>query len=169
MPVGGPLGPGVCNFPHHFIQIWDLEDGRCGRGMPGVSVPLAPFCGVMGVALAEPGQHSTIPPRRVGGNMDVRQLTAGQIAALRDYHIAEAQYKTRLTADDFNRYPITDALVAAFRAYLATKPQFNVSDAQVNNKLDYVRSQLRREIISTAEIQQQKLDFANAWDDWKPL
>jgi acetamidase/formamidase len=31
----------------------------------------------MGVGLAEPGPHSTIPPRRVGGNMDVRQLTAG--------------------------------------------------------------------------------------------
>jgi acetamidase/formamidase len=31
----------------------------------------------MGVALAEPGVHSTIPPRRVGGNMDVKQLTAG--------------------------------------------------------------------------------------------
>jgi acetamidase/formamidase len=65
------------DFPHHFIQIWDLEDRQCGRGMAGVSVPLAPFCGVMGVALAEGGQHSTSPPRRVGGNMDVRQLTAG--------------------------------------------------------------------------------------------
>jgi acetamidase/formamidase len=65
------------DFAHHFIHVWNLEDGRCGRGMAGVSVPLAPFCGVMGVALAEAGQHSTIPPRRVGGNMDVRQLTAG--------------------------------------------------------------------------------------------
>lgn len=65
------------DFPRHFIQIWNLENGRCGRGMPGVNVPLAPFCGVMGVALSEPGHHSTSPPRRVGGNMDVRQLTAG--------------------------------------------------------------------------------------------
>jgi len=40
-------------------------------------VPLAPFLGVMGVALAEPGEHSTVPPRGVGGNMDVKQLTAG--------------------------------------------------------------------------------------------
>ena len=42
-----------------------------------LNVPLAPFLGVMGNALAEPGSHSTVPPRRVGGNMDVRQLTAG--------------------------------------------------------------------------------------------
>jgi acetamidase/formamidase len=65
------------DFPAPYIRIWDLSDGRCARGLEGVQVPLAPFCGVMGVALAEPGVHSTIPPRRVGGNMDVRQITAG--------------------------------------------------------------------------------------------
>jgi carboxyl-terminal processing protease len=69
---------------------------------------------------------------------------------MREYRIGETQYKTRLTADDFNRYPITDALVAAFRTYLTTKPPFNVNDAQFNGKLDYIRSQLRRELISAA-------------------
>jgi len=80
----------------------------------------------------------------------VRQLAAGQVAAMREYRIGETQYKTKLTADDINRYPITDALVATFRAYLATKPPFNVSEAQFNSKLDYIRSQLRRELISAA-------------------
>jgi acetamidase/formamidase len=65
------------DFPYEHVHIWDLENGMHARGLSGVSVPLAPFCGVMGVALAEPGSHSTIPPRRVGGNMDVRQLIAG--------------------------------------------------------------------------------------------
>jgi acetamidase/formamidase len=65
------------DFRQTYLRIWDLEDARCARGLDGVQVPLAPFCGVMGVALAEPGAHSTMPPRRVGGNMDVRQLTAG--------------------------------------------------------------------------------------------
>ena len=73
-PVGGLLKD---DFPEPYLRIWDLSDERFARGIEGVRVPLAPFCGVMGVALAEPGQHSTIPPRRVGGNMDVRQLTAG--------------------------------------------------------------------------------------------
>ena len=75
------FGPGRGLLPDDFtapyLRIWDLSDGRTGRGLAGVQVPLAPFCGVMGVALAEPGTHSTIPPRRVGGNMDVRQITAG--------------------------------------------------------------------------------------------
>ena len=65
------------DFSEPYLRIWDLTDRQCARGVPGVSVPLAPFCGVMGVALSEPGSHSTAPPRRVGGNMDVRQLTAG--------------------------------------------------------------------------------------------
>src|SRR5579859_4592422 len=65
------------DFPSAYLRIWDLEDGQTARGMEGVRLPLAPFCGVMGVVMAEPGVHSTIPPRRVGGNMDVRQLTAG--------------------------------------------------------------------------------------------
>lgn len=59
---------------HHF---WDLRGGQEADLRPGIRVPIAPFCGVMGVALDEPGQHSTIPPRRSGGNLDLRHLTAG--------------------------------------------------------------------------------------------
>jgi acetamidase/formamidase len=73
----GPNGLLADDFERPFLKIWDLSDGRFARGIERARVPLAPFCGVMGVALAEPGQHSTIPPRRVGGNMDVRQVTAG--------------------------------------------------------------------------------------------
>jgi acetamidase/formamidase len=73
-PRGGLL---PMDFPEPYLRIWDMSDRCFARGVPGIKVPLAPFCGVMGVALAEPGSHSTIPPRRVGGNMDVRQLTAG--------------------------------------------------------------------------------------------
>lgn len=40
-------------------------------------VPLKPFAGTIGLALAEPGVHSVVPPRRVGGNLDIRDLAAG--------------------------------------------------------------------------------------------
>lgn len=66
------------DFPKSFLQIWDLGD-PAGARMVGrnVVVPTAPFPGVLGVALDEPGAHSTMPPRKNGGNMDVRQLVAG--------------------------------------------------------------------------------------------
>jgi acetamidase/formamidase len=65
------------DFPKPYLQIWDLSDGTHARSERRIAVPIEPFPGVMGVALDEPGQHSTMPPRKNGGNMDIRQLTAG--------------------------------------------------------------------------------------------
>jgi acetamidase/formamidase len=46
-------------------------------------VSIAPFHGVTGVAFDEPGEHSTIPPRSVGGgNIDCKELTAGSVLYL---------------------------------------------------------------------------------------
>jgi acetamidase/formamidase len=63
-------------FPEPWLHLWTFADGRASF-RPGISVPLEPFCGVIGVAPAAPGLHSVVPPRRVGGNMDIRQLGAG--------------------------------------------------------------------------------------------
>jgi acetamidase/formamidase len=73
-PGFGLLHPDGMEFRMKFL---DLRDPTGIGFAPGIRVPFAPFCGVMGVALAEPGAHSTIPPRNAGGNMDVRQLTVG--------------------------------------------------------------------------------------------
>ena len=43
---------------------------------PGIRIPVAPFCGVIGVAPTT-GPLSTIPPDVHGGNMDTRHLVAG--------------------------------------------------------------------------------------------
>jgi acetamidase/formamidase len=49
----------------------------------GQSVAIAPFLGVTGVAWDEPGEHSTVPPRPVGGgNIDCKELTAGSVLYL---------------------------------------------------------------------------------------
>jgi acetamidase/formamidase len=65
------------DFADPYLKIWDLSNGRTAQLRPGIEVPLEPFHGVMGVVLAEPGEHPTAPPRRVGGNLDVKQLTVG--------------------------------------------------------------------------------------------
>jgi acetamidase/formamidase len=62
-------------FPDPALRISRLGDGEAAF-LPGVTIPLAPFCGVLG--LASPGEpRSTIPPTEQGGNMDTRHLTAG--------------------------------------------------------------------------------------------
>jgi acetamidase/formamidase len=63
----------------YHVQIWNVEQERAVM-RTGVSVPLDPFCGVVGVAPAEPGAHPTIPPRDVGGNLDCRELRRGSVA-----------------------------------------------------------------------------------------
>src|SRR5229473_2786098 len=45
--------------------------------LPGVVVPLRPFPGTLGVARAEPGQYSSVPPGRYAGNLDIRELVTG--------------------------------------------------------------------------------------------
>jgi acetamidase/formamidase len=63
------------DFPEAALRISRLGNGF-GEFMPGIRVPLAPFCGELGVAPhGEP--RSTIPPTELGGNMDTRHLTAG--------------------------------------------------------------------------------------------
>jgi len=53
--------------------------------LPGVRVPVAPFCGEIGVAPID-GPRSTIPPDAHGGNMDTRHLTAGATLFLPVFH-----------------------------------------------------------------------------------
>lgn len=66
-------------FPDPALHVWRYSTDPLGPAMfgPGGRVPLKPFAGTMGLAPAEPGTHSVVPPRRVGGNMDVRDLSAG--------------------------------------------------------------------------------------------
>ncbi|TVP74964.1 MAG: acetamidase [Puniceicoccaceae bacterium] len=64
------------DFPDPFLHTWKLEDSVT-RSMPGLEIPLVPFCGVIGVQLAEHGEFRTRPPGINGGNMDVRHLSAG--------------------------------------------------------------------------------------------
>ena len=63
-------------FDQPFLFHWQL-DGGVSRSLVPAVVPLRPFCGVMGVAPAEPGEIRTRPPGVFGGNMDVRELCAG--------------------------------------------------------------------------------------------
>ncbi len=67
----------VEDFPKPYLQIWDLTHGTHARSERGIAVPIEAFPGVMGVALDVPGAHSTMPPRKNGGNMDIKQLSAG--------------------------------------------------------------------------------------------
>lgn len=66
-------------FTDPALHIWTYDPGSMAPSLfgPGGSVPLKPFAGTIGVAPSEPGVHSVVPPRRVGGNLDIRDLSSG--------------------------------------------------------------------------------------------
>lgn len=63
-------------FPEPYLKTWTYTQTHA-EFLPGIHVPVRPFAGTIGNAPAESGMHSIVPPRRVGGNMDIRDLTAG--------------------------------------------------------------------------------------------
>lgn len=65
------------DFKNPAIKTYDLTKGNRIEFLDGVHLFMNPFPGTMGVALPEPGNHSIVPPRKNGGNMDIRHLTRG--------------------------------------------------------------------------------------------
>jgi acetamidase/formamidase len=64
--------------------LWQIDaDAGVAASDRGHTVRIAPFLGVTGVAWDEPGEHSTVPPRAVGGgNIDCKELVAGSVLYL---------------------------------------------------------------------------------------
>jgi acetamidase/formamidase len=66
-------------FREAALHVWKYDPDTLQPALfsPVGRVPLKPFAGTIGLAPAEPGRHSVVPPRRVGGNLDIRDLAAG--------------------------------------------------------------------------------------------
>jgi acetamidase/formamidase len=98
-----------------FASVEETGEGLRGRlpfgpGSPRAArFPLAPFLGVMGVAVAGSERPHSVPPGPFGGNIDVKLLVegarlllpvqvAGALAYLGDPHFAQGDGEVALTA-----------------------------------------------------------------------
>jgi acetamidase/formamidase len=65
-------------FPEPWLRISEVDaaDGTV-HFADGITLPHRPFPGTLGVAPAEAGEHSIVPPSRFGGNMDIKHLRVG--------------------------------------------------------------------------------------------
>lgn len=102
--VFGPDYPGTApedepfDMPaaRHFIRTGEAGGREVAFFADGVQVPLAPFMGVMAVAPEDPavgqpgvtvaGVQASRPPGPFGGNLDVKDLTAGSTLYLPVFH-----------------------------------------------------------------------------------
>jgi acetamidase/formamidase len=121
-------GPGLLpeEFPDPAIHVWDL-DGDVGHFVDGIEVRLDPFPGVLGVAPAEPGAHETGPPRAVGGNLDVKHLTAGSTLYL-PVAVADALFSV---GDGHAAQGDGEVCVSAIEAPVTTTLRLSLADRDV--------------------------------------
>ncbi len=89
------------------ILYLDLEQAW-RPSSPRASIPLEPFPGTIAVARAEPGQYSSVPPGRYGGNIDFATwsralalragVREGRVLWTGDSHAAQGNGEVNLTA-----------------------------------------------------------------------
>ena len=76
--VPGLFGEFPKEFPGGQIKFFYLDlDKSQMEFAPGIVIPLKPFPGTPGVARAEPGRYSSVPPGRFAGNLDIREFGEG--------------------------------------------------------------------------------------------
>ena len=71
----------AADFPDPYLAISTVDSSTVTLPF-GPVLPTVPMIGTLGVALPDPGAHSLVPPSRFGGNLDIRQLTAGATVTL---------------------------------------------------------------------------------------
>lgn len=76
-----------------------------------------------------------------------RQLAAGQIAALEAYKVDKVLYGKNPRPADF---PITDRVVDAFKEFVRSRNDFQVTSAHIDAELDFAKLRLRHEIVTAA-------------------
>lgn len=68
---------GLTEAPEWFVR-WRLDpETNMATNSLGQRLTMRPFVGNLGMPPAEPGRHSTFPPRYCGGNLDCKELVAG--------------------------------------------------------------------------------------------
>jgi acetamidase/formamidase len=150
------------DFDEPYLHKWDLSGRDRAVLRPGIEIPIDPFCGILGVALAEPGKHSTMPPRQTGGNMDVKQLTAGTTVYLPievrgalfscgDAHAAQGDGEVCLTAIE-----TTATATLRFRlhdSFSIKEPQFRTAGplgARTNTGPHYATTAYHTDLLEAA-------------------
>lgn len=65
-------------FPEPELKIWSINrEKKIAVFKKGITIPVRPFTGEVGVARGIDGAFSTIPPYSTGGNIDTKQITVG--------------------------------------------------------------------------------------------
>jgi len=171
-------------FTEPALHIWKYDPASMEPSLfgPGGKVPLKPFAGTIGLAPAEAGLHSVVPPRRVGGNMDIRDITSGvtlylpvevegALFSIGDTHAAQGDGEVCGTAIE-SQMNVTATLELVKGANLAS-PRFTTT-GPVNRHLDVAGYEVTTGIgpdlmTSAREAVSRMIDLLCAEHDLRPV
>jgi acetamidase/formamidase len=174
--VPGMFGEFPTKFPDGQVKYFYLDlQRKVAEFAPGIEIPLRPFPGTLGVARAEPGQYSSVPPGRYAGNMDIRDETEGSslyvpvfvkgaLLWTGDSHAAQGNGEINLTALE-TAYKEMSVTVEVLKNMKLEWPRIETKDAWItvgidkdlNAALDILKSE-----TTTFLMQQRKIDKAEA-------
>jgi acetamidase/formamidase len=183
--VPGMFGQFPDKFPDGQVKYFYLDlERKVTEFAPGIEIPLAPFPGTLGVARAEPGQYSSVPPGPYAGNIDVREFTEGAslyvpvfvkgaLLWTGDSHAAQGNGEINLTALE-TAYKEMSVTVDVIKTMKLDWPRIETKDAWItlgidrdlNKALDLLKAQTTKLLTEQRNV---GADAANklmmdAWD-----
>jgi acetamidase/formamidase len=183
--VPGMFGEFPSKFPEGQVKYFYLDlDRKIAEFAPGIEIPLAPFPGTIGVARAEPGQYSSVPPGRYAGNIDVRDLTEGATLYVPvfvkgallwtgDSHAAQGNGEINLTALE-TAYKEMNVTVDVIKNRNLEWPRIETKDAWItlgldrdlNKALDILTGETSKFLMEQRKIGKEQADkmMMASWD-----
>ena len=183
--VPGMFGEFPSKFPDGQVKYFYLDFERnVAEFAPGIEIPLRPFPGTLGVARAEPGQYSSVPPGRYAGNMDIRDETEGSTLYVPvfvkgallwtgDSHAAQGNGEINLTALE-TAYKEMSVTVEVLKNMKLEWPRIETNDAWItvgidkdlNAALDILKAETTALLMEQRKIDKAAAEKAMmaAWD-----
>jgi acetamidase/formamidase len=174
--VPGMFGEFPGKFPDGQVKYFYLDlERKVAEFAPGIEIPLRPFPGTLGVARAEPGQYSSVPPGRYAGNMDIRDETEGSALYVPvfvkgallwtgDSHAAQGNGEINLTALE-TAYKEMSVTVEVLKNMKLEWPRIETRDAWITVGIDRdlnVALDILKAETSKFLMEQRKIDKAEA-------
>jgi acetamidase/formamidase len=174
--VPGMFGEFPSKFPDGQVKYFYLDlERKVAEFAPGIEIPLKPFPGTLGVARAEPGQYSSVPPGRYAGNIDVRDMTEGTALYVPvfvkgallwtgDSHAAQGNGEINLTALE-TAYKEMSVTVDVLKNTKLEWPRVETKDAWITLGIDRDLNKALEILESETEtflMEQRKIDKAAA-------
>lgn len=182
--VPGMFGEFPKDFPEGQIKFFYLDvDKKQIDFAPGIVVPLKSFPGTTGVARAEPGRYSSVPPGRFAGNLDIREygegatlyvpvFVKGALLWSGDSHAAQGNGEINLTAME-TAFKELNLTVDVIKGQRLEWPRIETPtdwitvgyDEDLNKALDLLKAETTKFLVEERKLSREQAEQAML-DGW---